>query len=547
MSFALASRPSRTLAMTSRLGTLLAALVLAACGPSDGDGAPGLDDLPPVADTPPAWASEAVWYEIDVDRFRNGDPDNDPTPASVAATDAVSPVALLDAGWQPTVWTAEWTARAPWERALGSPETTVPLRRYGGDLQGVRDELPAIVDLGVSAIVLRVADVRAPHHVDPFFGPRPSRDREATLLETPGDPATWGTSRADALLLDVVDAAHDRGLRVVLDVAWPGSVAAALADPDSAQAGALAIAVRWLDPDGDGDPSDGVDGFRLSANAGTAAFRAELRRVVKAIQPEAVLVGRPGASPSRVGAFDALADDRAFAVLQLLLDPFGPQITPADAAADLGDLYTATPPDHLPAFWTTAGDGAAPRLATALANAGVPTAQATPGARPGYDAGRPSPDAIRAVGLYRLLQATLPGAPHVLAGDEVGVWGARSPDNRRPMPWEDLGFGADSTRRPDASLRTLTSEALGLRRAHRDLFARGTLRWRPEGDVLRFIRRTEDQEGVVVVNLSERAVRVVADATALAFHVGAPPGAVGDAVVLAPRSGAVFVRDTAAP
>ena len=49
------------------------------------DPALGLDDLPLAPDTPPAWAAEAAWYEIDVDRFRNGDPDNDPTPAAVAA------------------------------------------------------------------------------------------------------------------------------------------------------------------------------------------------------------------------------------------------------------------------------------------------------------------------------------------------------------------------------------------------------------------------------------------------------------------------------
>ena len=532
--------------------TVAGLAVLASCRPSgDEDATPGLDDLPPVPDTPPAWAAEAIWYEIDVDRFRNGDPNNDPTPAAVATTDDVSPMALLDAGWQPTAWTADWTAHADWERAMGPPATTVPLRRYGGDLQGVLDELQAIEALGVTALVLRVADARAPHHVDPFFGRRPTRDREAISLETPGDPSTWGTSAADGLLLDLVEAAHDRGVRVVLDVAWPGSVAAALAEPDSAEANALAIAVRWLDPDGNGDPSDGVDGFRLPAEAGSAAFRTELRRVVKAIQPEAVLVGRPAAVPSGDPgatpgqAFDALSDDRAFGVLQLLLDPYGPQISPTDASADLGDLYASTPPDHLPAFWTTAGGAEAPRLATALANAGILPAQADPALRPGYDAGPPGPDIVRSVGLYRMLQATLPGAPHVLAGDEVGVWGARAPDNRRPMPWEDLGPGtaSDSARQsvPNAALRTLTSEALRLRRAHSELFARGTLTWESEGDVFRFVRQTERQRAVVVVNLGAEPVRVVEDATALALHVGTPPGAIGGAIVLAPRSGAVFV------
>lgn len=31
-------------------------------------------------DEPPAWAREAIWYQIFVERFRNGDPSNDPQP-----------------------------------------------------------------------------------------------------------------------------------------------------------------------------------------------------------------------------------------------------------------------------------------------------------------------------------------------------------------------------------------------------------------------------------------------------------------------------------
>ncbi|WP_420456245.1 hypothetical protein [Rubrivirga sp.] len=535
--------------------SLAVVVALAGCGRADDGPTPGLGDLPPVPDTPPAWAASAVWYEIDVDRFRNGDPSNDPTPASVAG-DSVSVGALLDAGWQPAAWTSDWTARADWERALGDPATTVPLRRYGGDLQGVIDRLPALDTLGVTALVLRVADARAPHHVDPHLGPRPTRDREATGLETPGDPETWGTTQADVLLLDLVEAAHARGVRVVLDVAWPGSLAASSpADADSAEANALAVAVRWLDPDGDGDPADGVDGFRLDADAGSANFRGALRRVVKAVQPRAVLVGRvDGSGPgtdggASVGAFDALADGRAFATLRQLLDPAGPQISPADAAAELADLYAATAPDHLPSFWSVAGTPGGPRLLTALANANVLNDdEATPTARPGYDASRPGPDAARAVELYRLLQATLPGAPHVRAGDEVGVWGARAPDDRRPMRWDDLDYAPeadDSTRAPvpvvaDRNLRASTSQALRARRAHTDLFARGTLVWEPMGDVLRFARQTERERAVVVVNLGTRPARQAVDLP-LAFHVGPRPSGEAGTVVVAPRSGAVFV------
>ena len=536
---------------------LVAVLATAGCARSGGS-APGPDDLPPVPDTPPAWAAEAVWYEIDVDRFRNGRLRREPTAEAVARAEGVSASALEAAGWQRTPWTADPALRAGWERALGDADASVPLRRYGGDLQGVLDQLPALDSLGVTALVLRVADVEAPWHVDPWFGWRPDIDVEMIALEEPGDPATWSTTQADRLFLDLVEAAHDRGLRVVLDVAWPGSLAASAADADSAAANALAVAARWLDPDGDGDPADGVDGFRVGTEPEAAAFRRDLRRVVKAIHPEAVLVGRPatGGGPPRaaaLGALDALVDARAFGVLRMLLDPAGPQLSPADAAAELQDLYAATPSDHLPAFWSAAGGPEAPRLTTALLNANVADdAEATPRVRPGYDVSRPGPEAVRAAGLYRLLQATLPGAPHVLYGDEVGVWGARAPDNRRPMLWDDLDYAvarSDSVTAPvapDAALHDLTRRALRLRRAHPALFARGTLAWEPAGDVFRFVRRADGEEAVVVVNLGARPARVEASGEVV-FQVGPAPTVAAGRATLAPRSGAVFLSARGAP
>nr|MCU0396088.1 hypothetical protein [Chitinophagaceae bacterium] len=35
-------------------------------------------------DAPPAWAGDAIWYQIFVERFHNGDTANDPTAADIA-------------------------------------------------------------------------------------------------------------------------------------------------------------------------------------------------------------------------------------------------------------------------------------------------------------------------------------------------------------------------------------------------------------------------------------------------------------------------------
>ena len=35
----------------------------------------------------PEWSQTAIWYQIFVERFRNGDPDNDPTPHDMVGAD----------------------------------------------------------------------------------------------------------------------------------------------------------------------------------------------------------------------------------------------------------------------------------------------------------------------------------------------------------------------------------------------------------------------------------------------------------------------------
>jgi len=52
----------------------------------------------------PKWAKEAIWYQIFVERFRNGDPLNDPTPVDMAA----SYPGKLPANWEITPWGHDW-------------------------------------------------------------------------------------------------------------------------------------------------------------------------------------------------------------------------------------------------------------------------------------------------------------------------------------------------------------------------------------------------------------------------------------------------------
>ena len=451
--------------MRSALLLALATLALAACGRSDVGGfAPGLDDVPPAPDTPPAWAAEAVWVAFDL--------------RAEAAADSLAPDFEADS-------LAADTA---------------------GALQRALDALPDVEALGATAISLGdLADPRAPHHVDPALGPDPAGDRERMGLEEADDPETWATTAADRLLQDLVEAAHDRGLRVVADGPW-----AAAGD----ETAALAAAVRWLDPDGDGDPSDGLDGFRVrGVEARPAAFWGTLRRVVKAVRPEALLVA--ALEPTAGGAtadpapwlgppFDAAVDDRPGRALAPFLDPTGPRRSAADLAAELGALYASVPPDHLPALWM------------APAESGLDAARdgaSTPDSARSVRTPRPLAP-VEADRLGRLLQAVLPGAPLAESGLEADPFAAR---------------------------------AFALRRAHPDLFARGTLEWMPDGDVLRLVRRVEGEGVLVVVNRAAVPWRVEEPVDEVLLATGPAPVRTASAVWLAPGAGAVFRLEAPPP
>ncbi|HYQ85689.1 MAG TPA: alpha-amylase family glycosyl hydrolase, partial [Bacteroidota bacterium] len=171
----------------------------------------------------PAWAKRAVWYQIFPERFRNGDPKNDPRVDDLAGSWPHE----TPARWSISPWTSDWYRLQPWESedAKGF-YYHAQLRRYGGDLQGVIDKLDYLSDLGVTALYfnplfespsLHKYDATMYHHIDNNFGPDPDGDRRLWAAENPADPKTWKWSAADSLFLRLLKEAHRRGMKVVLD------------------------------------------------------------------------------------------------------------------------------------------------------------------------------------------------------------------------------------------------------------------------------------------------------------------------------------------
>lgn len=112
-----------------------------------------------------------------------------------------------------------------------------------------------------------------------------------------------------------------------------------------------------------------------------------------------------------------------------------------------------------------------------------------------------------------ITQMTLPGAPSVYYGDEVGLNGSGDPSNRRPYPWADEGGS------PDTALYAHFKTLIGIRNAHPAL--RGgehtTLLIDNAGAQYSYLRSDASEQIVVALNNSaSNGTAVIPVATHLA-------------------------------
>jgi glycosidase len=138
--------------------------------------------------TTPSWLQGAVVYEIFPDRFRNGDPSNDPC--------RLGPCPVFY-GNVPAILHPTWNEPVEDSRATGVFNRDF----FGGDLEGVTEKLDYLKSLGVDAIWLT-----------PIFKAR-SNHRYDTDDYMQVDPYLGGDSAYAQLLA----AAHARRIRIILD------------------------------------------------------------------------------------------------------------------------------------------------------------------------------------------------------------------------------------------------------------------------------------------------------------------------------------------
>ena len=542
---------------------------------------------------PPAWVADAVAYQIFPERFANGDPSNDPTWASLDFNDRVT----ADT-WRTTPWTTDWYVRADWEQALGDSfyEDGAFFRRTGGDLQGVLDRADYLDSLGVTLVYfnplfyaasLHKYDATSYHHIDPFFGPDPAGDIAAIATET-ADPATWHVTSADRLFFETVAALHARGIRVVLDgvfnhtgtrfwafenvrqegraspyadwyevTAWDDPATPAsefdwngwwgfkplpvLANDSTGadlNAGAKQYIFdatrRWMDPNGDGDPADGIDGWRLDVSGEVPdGFWREWNALVASVNPDAYTVAEEWGDATGYLARTGFQSVMNYHALAIPADAFlfdrrtGAETFARDLAARINaypeatraglfNLYAGHDTDRLPSMIVNGGLG------------GNYDRDASPRQTDRYNVQAPTAAERDVQRLAVTLQMALPGVPMLYYGDEAGMWGADDPDDRQPMVWPDLVYAdqaADPLGRPrtpdpirfDADLFAFYQRAIELR--HGDaVLRRGSLSVLAADSAAQsvaFERTLGGERRVVAFNRSD-------ESQFLAFPAGAP-------------------------
>ncbi|MFA3783703.1 glycoside hydrolase family 13 protein [Melioribacteraceae bacterium 4301-Me] len=473
----------------------------------------------------PTWAKKAIWYQIFPERFCNGDTTNDPKPKDMEGGWPY----FIPEGWHISPWKSDWYQMQPWEKNNGHDfYWNAGLRRYGGDLQGVMNRLDYLQKLGITAIYfnplfespsLHKYDASMYRHIDNNFGPNPKKDEEIWSKENPDDPSTWQWTTADKLFLKLIQECHKRGIKIIIDGVfnhvgtqfwafkdvvknqqkskykdwfviekwdnpstpqnefeyhgWMGvkDLPEFREDENGIVHGPREliheIVKRWMDPNGDGDPSDGIDGWRLDvAEQVNHNFWKEFRKWVKGINPEAYITGEiwwedwqhnkmMNAAPWLQGdEFDAVMNYRFTRAVKKFVSDQKTQISPQEFVDSIKTLMTQYPVENFYVMMNLMGSHDTERLGTMLMNPDIWYDHlGNLNQNPKINVGKPDETAIKKQKLIAGIQFTMPGAPHIYYGDEAGMWGADDPDDRKPMVWYDSTYD-DEVLLPNGKFRS---------------------------------------------------------------------------------------------
>ena len=383
---------------------------------------------------------------------------------------------------------------------------------FGGDLLGIRQKLPYIASLGVTALYLNPVFLSPSNHkydtsdylqIDPAFG----TEADLSALCAEGEKfgirvildGVFSHTGADSVYFNrehtfpgpgACDSKDSPYYSWYTFLHWPDKYRCwwgfdTLPNVDKTSRafrefiirGEDSVCAHWL--------RAGTSGWRLDvADELPMDFIAEFRARLKKENPQAALIGEVWDDPSRKVAYGALRSyclgdtldgvmnyPLRAAILGYLLG----QISPADCARQILSLYENVPPAFARANMNLLGSHDKPRALSVLADA----CNMEPDRKYRHPV-QLTPEQY-ALGRKRLIAAwnlvcALPGMPTIYYGDEAGLTGMADPYCRGTYPWG----------REDETL-IAAYRAAALRRKNRVL-TRGDVRIEPGEESIKIIR-----------------------------------------------------------
>ena len=470
----------------------------------------------------PEWAKGSVGYQIYIDSFRNGDVDNDAIFNEFGTDDFSEPSGEIRSGtskrelvmaywggnekpqFSLNEWNSNYEEKNEWEEnTLNDMQNYT--RYYGGDLEGVIEKLDYIKDLGVEYIILSSPfyslsnhkyDTIYFNHVDPYFGSMEQTgtvkgldiqakvhnnngDMELNLLifnpetdknlldEDLRDTRTWVWTDSDLQLASLVKIAHQKGLKVVLEVApditssrffainnkefsnwYMKDTVLDLSNPEVRNYFENSMKKWVLGPDEKFKQEiydDGIDGIRyVYYDNKNKEYIASITENLKKYKPDLLITGEVSNNITKDiedGVYDSGADYNIVNNIIKYTVNTNPnyRIDGVEFATKLNEIYNRYSSARFNMTQVFIGSLDTDRIFSGMINPNRvydrnnQSDQGYLNIRPDlYDG-----TAVNKVKRVVSMQMMLPATPIIYYGDEKGMWGADSPRNRKPMLWED--------------------------------------------------------------------------------------------------------------
>ena len=470
----------------------------------------------------PEWAKGSVGYQIYIDSFRNGDVDNDAIFNEFGTDDFSEPSGEIRSGtskrelvmaywggnekpqFSLNEWNSNYEEKSEWEEnTLNDMQNYT--RYYGGDLEGVIEKLDYIKDLGVEYIILSSPfyslsnhkyDTIYFNHVDPYFGSMEQTgtvkgldiqakvhnnngDMELNLLifnpetdknlldEDLRDTRTWVWTDSDLQLASLVKIAHQKGLKVVLEVApditssrffainnkefsnwYMKDTVLDLSNPEVRNYFENSMKKWVLGPDEKFKQEiydDGIDGIRyVYYDNKNKEYIASITENLKKYKPDLLITGEVSNNITKDiedGVYDSGADYNIVNNIIKYTVNTNPnyRIDGVEFATKLNEIYNKYSSARFNMTQVFIGSLDTDRIFSGMINPNRvydrnnQSDQGYLNIRPDlYDG-----TAVNKVKRVVSMQMMLPATPIIYYGDEKGMWGADSPRNRKPMLWED--------------------------------------------------------------------------------------------------------------